>query len=171
MKDLKNILFLFFLLVTFISNGQISVVHLTCEMTENPLAVSQNQPRLSWQLVSKESNVSQIAYQILVASSEEKFKKNEADIWDSGKVVSDKNLQITYSGNPLKSETKYFWKVKVWNQNSKVSKWSKTASFRIAPSESDLNPIWIGAITKPTVICRKAEITTRQLSKERKKMR
>lgn len=146
MKFFKNILFLFCLLITFISNGQISAVHLRCEMTENPLAVNTNQPRLSWQLVSQKLNVSQTAYQILVASSEEKLKKNEGDIWNSGKVVSNKNLQITYSGTPLKSESKYFWKVKVWNQKEKASNWSKPASFRIAPS--GLNPIWIGAITK-----------------------
>jgi alpha-L-rhamnosidase len=115
-------------------------------MAENPLAVSQNQPRLSWQLVSKKTNVSQTAYQILVASSEEKLQQNEGDIWNSGKVVSNKNLQIIYNGTPLKNETKYFWKVKVWNQKFKTSNWSKTASFRIAPLA--LNPIWIGAITK-----------------------
>jgi alpha-L-rhamnosidase len=148
MKNLKNILLLFCLLTTFISNGQIAAEHLTCEMTENPLAVIQNQPRLSWQLVSKESNASQIGYQILVASSEEKLKNDNGDIWNSGRVNSNKNLQISYSGSPLKAETKYFWKVKVWNQEGKISKWSKTASFRIAPSESDLNPMWIGAITK-----------------------
>ncbi|MEN2398997.1 glycoside hydrolase family 78 protein [Flavobacterium sp. MC2016-06] len=148
MKFFKNILLAFSFLVTFISNGQVSAVHLTCEMTENPLAVIQNQPRLSWQLVSNKLNVSQTAFQILVSSSEEKLKKNEADIWDSKKVVSNKNLQITFSGNSLKSETKYFWKVKIWDQDNKESKWSKIASFRIAPSESDLNPIWIGAITK-----------------------
>lgn len=146
MKNLKNILFLFCLLITFISYGQISAVHLRCEMTENPLAVNTTQPRLSWQLVSKKSNVTQSAYQILVASSEEKLKKDQGDIWDSGKVVSNKNLQITYSGTPLKNETKYFWKVKVWNQKEKSSNWSKIASFRIAPLA--LNPTWIGAITK-----------------------
>ena len=117
-------------------------------MAENPLAVSQNQPRLSWQLVSKENNVSQSAYQILVSSSEEKLKKDNGDIWNSGKVISNKNLQITYSGTALKNETKYFWKVKVWNQKDQSSNWSKTASFRIAPSASELNPTWIGAITK-----------------------
>lgn len=115
-------------------------------MIENPLAVNTNQPRLSWQLVSKEQNVTQSAYQILVASSEEKLKKNQGDIWNSAKVVSNKNLQITYGGTPLKNETKYFWKVKVWNQKDKASNWSKSASFRIAPS--GLNPTWIGAITK-----------------------
>ncbi|KQO20583.1 hydrolase [Flavobacterium sp. Leaf82] len=146
MKKLKYILFLF--LITLVSNGQISVVHLTCEMTENPLAVIQNQPRLSWQLVSNESNIYQTAYQVLVASSEEKLKKDEADVWDSRRVNSDKNLQINFGGSPLKSETKYFWKVKVWDQNYKISKWSKIASFIITPLESALNPIWIGAITK-----------------------
>ncbi len=125
---------------------QIVAVHLRCEMAENPLAVNTTQPRLSWQLVSKENSVSQSAYQILVSSSEEKLKKDNGDIWSSGKVVSNKNLQITYSGTPLKNESKYFWKVKVWNQKDKASSWSKTASFRIAPSA--LNPIWIGAITK-----------------------
>jgi hypothetical protein len=148
MKNIKNIVFLLCLLVTFSSNGQIAVAHLRCEMTENPLAVSQNQPRLSWQSVSKKLNVSQSAYQILVASSEKKLYNNEGDVWDSGKVISNKNLQISCKGTALKSETKYFWKVKVWNQNDKASKWSKVDFFRIAPSESDLNPTWIGAITK-----------------------
>ncbi|MFH6998795.1 glycoside hydrolase family 78 protein [Flavobacterium sp. FlaQc-57] len=148
MKFFKYILLAITLLVTFISNGQISVVRLTCEMAENPLAVAQDQPRLSWQLVSKESNASQIGYQILVASSEEKLKNNEGDIWNSGRVNSNKNLQIVFGGSPLKSETKYFWKVKVWNQTGKISEWSKTAFFRISPKDSDLNPIWIGAITK-----------------------
>lgn len=148
MKYIKNILFLICLLITFISKGQISAVHLTCELTENPLAVIQNQPRLSWQLVSKEFYASQIGYQILVSSSEENLKKDNGDIWNSGRVNSEKNLQITYSGTPLKSETKYFWKVKVWNQKGKAFNWSKTASFRMSPLASDLNPVWIGAITK-----------------------
>jgi alpha-L-rhamnosidase len=134
--------------MSFISNAQISAENLTCEMTKNPLAVVQNQPRLSWQLVSKEFYASQIGYQILVSSSEENLKKDNGDIWNSGRVNSTKNLQITYSGTPLKSETKYFWKVKVWGQNGKASNWSKTASFRMSPSASDLNPVWIGAITK-----------------------
>ncbi|WP_244307390.1 hypothetical protein [Flavobacterium fluviatile] len=148
MKNLKNIFYLFLLLVTFISNGQISAEYLTCEMAENPLAVNTNQPRLSWQLVSKEFYATQIGYQILVSSSEEKLKNGEGDIWNSGRVNSEKNLQIIYSGTPLKSETKYFWKVKVWNQKGKASNWSKIASFRMSPSASDLNPVWIGAITK-----------------------
>jgi hypothetical protein len=148
MKNFKNIVLAICLLVTLVSKGQILPVHLTTEMADNPLAVVQNQPKLSWKLVSKESDASQIAYLILVASSEEKLNNDDGDIWNSGRVNTDKNLHIVYNGKPLKSETKYFWKVKVWNQVGKISKWSKTASFRTASLESELNPIWIGAITK-----------------------
>lgn len=147
MKFFNKILFLC-LWLAVPSNAQTLAEHLTSEMAVNPLALSQQKPRLSWQLVSKALNVSQSAYQVLVASSEEKLQKNEGDIWDSGKVISTKNLQINYSGNPLKSEAKYFWKVKVWNQKKKASNWSRPAFFRIAPSAADLNPTWIGAITK-----------------------
>ncbi len=148
MKFFKNILFFLCLTFAFAVNGQTVPQHLTCERAVKPLAVSEKQPRLSWQLVATTSNVTQTAYQILVASSEEKLQKNQADVWDSGKVISNKNLQIAYNGNPLKSETKYFWKVKIWNQNSEISDWSSIAFFRIAPSLTDLNPTWIGAITK-----------------------
>ncbi|HEX9152569.1 MAG TPA: alpha-L-rhamnosidase N-terminal domain-containing protein, partial [Flavobacterium sp.] len=148
MKCCNTILFFICLLVTFSAKAQIAADHLTCEMAENPLAVVQNQPRLSWQLVAAASNVSQTAYQVLVASSEKKIQNNEADLWDSGKVVSDKNLLIPYNGNPLKRETKYFWKVKVWNQDSKSSNWSPVSFFRMAAAATDLNPTWIGAITK-----------------------
>ena len=148
MKNFKNIVLAICLLVTLVSKGQILPVHLTTEMAQNPLAVIQNQPRFSWQLVAKESNTLQIGYQILVASSEEKLKNDEGDIWNSLRVNSYQNLHIVYGGSPLKPETKYFWKVKVWNQEGEMSKWSKTAFFRMAPNESDLKPIWIGAITK-----------------------
>ncbi|OXB07429.1 glycoside hydrolase family 78 protein [Flavobacterium pectinovorum] len=148
MKNFKNIVLAICLLVTLVSKGQILPVHLTTEMADNPLAVVQNQPRFSWQLIAKESNASQIGYQILVASSEEKLKNDEGDIWNSLRINSYQNLHIAFGGSPLKPETKYFWKVKVWNQEGEMSKWSRTAFFRIAPNESDLKPIWIGAITK-----------------------
>ncbi|WP_418262452.1 glycoside hydrolase family 78 protein [Flavobacterium faecale] len=143
----KHIIPLFFL-ISFISKGQITAEHLTCEMAENPVAVVLTQPRLSWQLVSNELNVSQKAYQILVASSETVLQNNEGDIWDSGKVNSSQSQLVSYKGKELKSETKYFWKVKVWNQKSKASNWSETAFFRTIADRKDLNPTWIGAITK-----------------------
>ncbi|MEN3323123.1 glycoside hydrolase family 78 protein [Mariniflexile soesokkakense] len=148
MKFLKSISFFIFLFIGFISNGQTAVAKLTCDLAENPLAVVNKQPRLGWQLASEKSNVSQKAYQILVASSVEKIDKNEGDIWDSGKVISNQSQFVNYKGSVLKAETKYFWKVKIWNQDNQESNFSESAFFRIAPLASELNPTWIGAITK-----------------------
>ncbi|MFA9187259.1 glycoside hydrolase family 78 protein [Flavobacterium sp. FBOR7N2.3] len=146
MKSLKSILFLLCLLVAFSSNGQIAVTHLTCNSATNPLAISTNEPNFSWQLVSKKFNVSQAEYQILVASSKEKLNEKEADLWNSGKVTANSSQRIAYKGKSLKSENKYFWKVRVWSNDKKASKWSEINSFRTQPT--GLNPIWIGAITK-----------------------
>jgi hypothetical protein len=146
MKNLKNILFLFCLLVSFISNGQVKVNNLSCNAAVNPLAISAEKPVFSWQLSSKSFNVSQAAYQLLVASSEDKLNRNEGDVWDSGKVVSAASQDVHYNGKVLKNETKYFWKVRVWMNDKKTSNWSEINSFRTQPS--DLNPTWIGAITK-----------------------
>jgi len=142
----KSVLFLFCLLTTFISNGQIAVKNLTCNSATNPLAINTNEPSFSWQLVSKKFNISQVEYQILVASSKEKLNEKETDLWNSGKVTANSSQRIAYKGKDLKSESKYFWKVRVWSNDKKASKWSEINSFRTQPT--DLNPIWIGAITK-----------------------
>jgi len=148
MKVVSKVLFLFSVLFSLQSSGQVIVDHLTTEMAENPLVVNQKTPKLGWQLVSKNNNVSQKYYQILVASSEAIIQNNEGDVWNSGKVKSAKSQQVYYAGKSLKEGTKYFWKVKIWDQNEVVSTWSKSAFFRIAPDEKELNPTWIGAILK-----------------------
>ncbi|MGM8360952.1 glycoside hydrolase family 78 protein [Flavobacterium sp. ARAG 55.4] len=146
MKFFKNIGLLVCLLVTFISNGQINVAHLTCNSTTNPLAVSTQNPVFSWKIVAKKFDVSQTAYQLVIASTKEKLNANEGDVWDSGKVISNASQDVKYAGKTLKNGTKYFWKVRIWYSNRKVTQWSNVAYFRTQPS--DLNPTWIGAITK-----------------------
>ncbi|MEL0456057.1 glycoside hydrolase family 78 protein [Flavobacteriaceae bacterium SZ-1-7] len=150
-----NILRSIFVLVLLFSSCKsaentkdISVSKVTCEMAENPLAVTNTQPRLSWKLKSDGINVSQSAYQILLSSSAEKLNTNEADIWDSGKVSSSQSQLVNYAGGKLQNGKKYFWKVKVWVGNETESSWSELASFRMAPVSESLNPTWIGAITK-----------------------
>ena len=102
MRILKSIVSFICLLLASISNGQ-TVVHLTCDMAVNPLAITKKQPKLGWQLLSENSNVSQKAYQILVASSEEKLQNHVGDVWDSGKVNSNKSQLILYNGASLKN--------------------------------------------------------------------
>jgi alpha-L-rhamnosidase len=102
-----------FLLAGFISSAQVSVKNLRCEMLHNPLGIDAVLPRFSWQLESNQKNVVQLSYQVLVSSNEEKLKMNEGDVWNSGIIKSNHSLLIHYSGEPLQSAKKYFWKVKV----------------------------------------------------------
>ncbi|HPS55948.1 MAG TPA: family 78 glycoside hydrolase catalytic domain, partial [Sedimentisphaerales bacterium] len=103
------------------------------------------QPRLSWTLASDKRNQMQSAYQIIVASSEEKLNKNIGDVWDSGKVISDINCNITYQGQTLSSDTKYFWKIKVWDADGGESQWSKPVCWSMGLlNDSEKTAKWIG---------------------------
>ncbi|WP_316800581.1 alpha-L-rhamnosidase [Pedobacter frigidisoli] len=103
--------------------AQISLQHTTCEMLENPLGIDVKRPRLAWQIISKERNVTQTAYQILAASSPEQLSQNEGDLWNSGKVNSAESIHVVYDGKALSSRLKVYWKVKVWT-NAGQSEWS-----------------------------------------------
>ena len=91
-------------------------VELKCEYAYEPVGVDVKKPRFSWTLESPRRGQKQLAYQILVASSTDKLNNDLGDLWDSGKVFSDRNVNIVYDGHPLVSGMKYFWKVRCWNK-------------------------------------------------------
>ena len=104
----------------------VSPVSLTCEHIHNPLGIDSSRPRLSWTLPSDGRGQVQTGYQILVASSEKLIESGKGDLWDSGKVASDQSVLVPYSGKPLASEQRCYWKVRVWDRG-KPSGWSQTA--------------------------------------------
>ncbi len=67
-------------------------------------------------------------------------------LWNPGKVSSSSSSWIPYSGNDLRSGTKYFWKVRIWDNNDRPSGWSEVSSFITGLiSEGDWNGAkWIG---------------------------
>lgn len=121
--------FVVFLVSAFTAFTQIRPVNLKCEYLHNPEGIDMPDPRFYWQLVSEENDQVQTAWQILVATSQEKADKNIGDAFDSGKVRSAQSTQVVYRGKKLNPAMDYFWKVKVWDKNSKASKWSQTANF------------------------------------------
>ena len=137
------------LLLALISTGQliaaVTAGHLRCEHLENPQGIDTAQPRLSWQLNSSERGVKQSAYQILVATSENKLIPGEADLWDTGKFASDDSILVPYAGNTLATRTKCFWKVRLWDANGRASAWSEPASWTMGILNStDWHAKWIG---------------------------
>ncbi|WP_161785305.1 family 78 glycoside hydrolase catalytic domain [Jejuia pallidilutea] len=124
----------------------VNVVDLRCEYKTNPLGIDNTAPRLSWKLTQEqqERGQKQTAYQILVASSLENLESNTGDAWDSGKVSSDQSVNVTYKGGDLVSAKHYFWKVKIWDKDGAVSKWSVPAHFSMGLlQQSDWKGDWI----------------------------
>lgn len=92
----------------------ISVVNLKCEHLINPIGLDTKTPRFSWQLESQNRGISISAYQFILGT--DSHFTVESQIWDSGKIDSDKNLAV-YRGPALKPFTKYFWGVQVWDDH------------------------------------------------------
>jgi alpha-L-rhamnosidase len=103
-------------------------VELRCEYRVNPLGIDEVQPRLTWRVESDARSAKQTAYQIVVASSRQLLLQNTGDLWDSGKIVGDQTVNLTYAGKPLVSRQQCFWKVCVWN-NSGKARWSDAVSW------------------------------------------
>jgi alpha-L-rhamnosidase len=124
--------------------AQVTITNLRCEMLKNPLGIDGTQPRFSWQLESSQRNILQTSFEILVSSTEQKLKANNADVWNSGKINDNKSLLIKYNGTALQSTKKYFWKVKVIT-NKGVAILNETAFFSTGIlNESDWKAKWIG---------------------------
>lgn len=108
-----------------ISLTMITAIDLRCEYLARPMGVDTLLPRLSWTLWSRERGQRQTAYRILVASSPELLERDEADLWDTGIVHSDRTSHIVYEGVPLRSLQRCYWKVRVWDALGQPADWSE----------------------------------------------
>ena len=153
MKSIKlvKIIFLLFSICYFScaeENSEIELLELKCEYLENPIGIDVLSPRLSWKIKTTSDHIinqEQVAYQILVATSREKLSEVDADLWNTGKIISDSNKQITYQGTKLNSKQKCYWKVKIWNTESNYTTWSAAAKWSMGLLEdSDWSAEWIG---------------------------
>jgi alpha-L-rhamnosidase len=126
--------------------GSLDPVDLRCEYLVDPPVVDVSHPRLSWVNVTKtpERGEMQSAYQIRVASSEGSL--SQPDLWDSGKVISDRSIRVPYGGKTLTSGQECWWQVRIWDRDGKASGWSDPGQWRMGLLESgDWKASWIGA--------------------------
>jgi len=125
--------------------ARLTATELTCEYAVNPLGIDAARPRFGWVLQSNQRGQMQSAYQILVAGSQEKLQGNVGDKWDSGKVDSDRSVNVEYLGKALASREECCWKVRVWDKQGRQSAWSKPGSFEMGLlKQSDWKGQWIG---------------------------
>ncbi|MFU8894197.1 MAG: family 78 glycoside hydrolase catalytic domain [Luteolibacter sp.] len=116
-------------------------VELRTDGVSDPIAATAS-PRFTWRMDSDERGQSQSAYQILVASSGLKLAGHQGDLWNSGKTEIARIPHVRYAGEALSPGGRYFWKVRAWDADGKVTGWSAPSSFEIAPLSPD---DWHGA--------------------------
>lgn len=95
--------------------------HLTCESMHDPLGIGNVHPRLSWQMVDARRGARQTVYEVSVASSAALLKAGKSDVWSSGKVNSAQSVDVPYEGPALQSGHRYYWHVRIWDENGKAS--------------------------------------------------
>jgi alpha-L-rhamnosidase len=100
---------------------------LRCEYQNDPLGIDVAKPRLSWIVNSDERGQKQTTYQILAASTLETLAENRGDLWDSGRVDSDRTIHVEYAGKPLAARRRCYWKVRIWDKDGQPSPWSRPA--------------------------------------------
>ena len=118
---------------------------LRCEYLKNPEAVDVSAPRFAWILNHTDRAQKQTAYELQV-SKDPQF--TVGSVWATGKVTSPQSIQVEYKGQPLSSDTDYFWRVRYWDASGAESPWSETARFSTGLLEgSDWKAKWIGGGT------------------------
>ncbi len=152
MKKFGFLLF-FILFVHVIVATPLKVVRLTCEHRQNPLGIDLYTPQLSWQLDSERRGAAQTAYEVWVATDPRHLETGNKLVWKSGKIPSTDNVNIAYKGKKLRPFTRYYWKVKVYDETGEVSAWSETAWWETAMLESkDWTAEWIFDGSQPPTV-------------------
>ena len=120
-------------------NSNVTIYESSLNHEINPIGIDDVQPDFSWKIQSATRRKYQKAYQIVVWSG------NKTDTcWNSGKVISDNNIQVKSAGKPLKMVSAYNWKVRIWDNDGKASSWSKENHFSMGLlSENDWKADWI----------------------------
>src|SRR6056297_206031 len=134
------------------------VEDLRCEYCTAPVGIDAARPRLSWLTRSDQRGWRQTAYQILVASSEENLARDLGNLWDSNHTASDQSIHVAYQGLPLESSTRYWWKVRVWDQDGQPSTWSTPSVWTMGLLKpDDWKAKWIG--TPPVMVENELTVT------------
>lgn len=119
------------LLAKTVFASDVSFESLKCESQVNPICVEAQQPLLSWIVKAEGYNRSQTAYQLIVASSPELLNEQDADMWNTGKIVNEQSSFVKYGGKMLEPVQTYWWKVKIWDEKDEASNWSSANTFEM----------------------------------------
>lgn len=122
--------------VPFLNAQNVANVLLTdlqVEYFTNPIGIDDSHPRLSWKIESDQRNTNQSAYQLQVTESDD----FSTVIWDTGEVESGQSVHVPYNGPDLESRTRYYWRVRIWDNDGNQTEWSDPAFWEMGLLNSD----------------------------------
>src|ERR1039458_7354345 len=110
-----------------------------------PLGIDDPAPHFSWQLKDPARGAKQTGDEVLVASRAELLQQGQADVCDNGRMESRQSLNVRYGGPAVSASTRYFWCVKIWDEEGKAYpeseiNWWDTGLLKPAGWNAD----WIG---------------------------
>jgi alpha-L-rhamnosidase len=127
------------------ASGPVQVDDLRCEYAVNPIGLDVPAPRLSWRLISGRRGERQTAYQIQAATTPDHLQSGRPDLWDTGRIISDRSVQVAYGGPRLKSRQKVYWRVRVWDKDGRPTPYSALAHWEMGLLDpADWKAGWIG---------------------------
>lgn len=129
---------------------KISVNDLTVEHLNNPLSVDAAAPRLSWKIRSSLKNIQQTAYEIRVGTDKNALTAGKGIVW-KGTGKTSQSVLIPYEGPALSSKTRYYWQVRVTDNQGNTSAWSDVQFWQTGLKETDWTAKWIAVSEKDTL--------------------
>ncbi|KQN73490.1 alpha-L-rhamnosidase [Sphingomonas sp. Leaf62] len=126
-------------------NGRLRAVGLRTASLQDPLAVGDVQPMLSWR-VEGPAGTRQTAFHVRVAGDPAILASGRGDLWDSGRVADATSTGIRYAGVPPAARRRCFWQVRIWNEAGAASPWSAPAAWETGLlTEADWQGRWLAA--------------------------
>jgi alpha-L-rhamnosidase len=115
---------------------------LRVEYMESPLTVDVPAPRFSYALDHPQRAQAQTAYQIRVADAAAGGGGGGGGVvWDSGRVASNRSLNLRYAGAPLRADADYEWTVTYWDAAGEQSAPASATFSTALPTPA----AWMGA--------------------------
>jgi len=146
------------------SAQKLSVTDLQVEHQVNPLSVEPAIPRMSWKLASTAKNILQKSYEIRVGTDAKATSSGKNLLWNSTKT-SDQSVLVEYDGTALKPGQRYYWQVRVTDNQGNTSPWSSVQFWQMGLKASDWKAKWISVPEKDTALASPMFRKTVNLSK------
>jgi len=115
-----------------------AVYDLRCENLHNPLGIDSSNPHFSWKLRSDLPCDLQSAYEIEVATDSVMLSRGKADVWQSGRTTSRRQVMVGYGGRKLMPREFLYWRVRSYDSIGRASAWSDISHFSIGVDETSM---------------------------------